>query len=38
MKFQRLLLAFITITAVGYLYDKYQKKYEEDPKERKILD
>ena len=34
MKFQRLLLAFIAITAVGYLYDKYQKKYEGDPKEK----
>ena len=30
MKIQRLFLAFITITAIGFLYEKYKKKYEPD--------
>ena len=37
MRYQRLLLAFIAITTVGILYEKYKKKYEPDEKEKNFM-
>ena len=34
MKYQRLLLAFVTISAVSFLYEKYKSKYEESPEKK----
>ena len=34
MKYQRLLLAFVAISTVSFLYEKYKSKYEKSRKEK----
>ena len=34
MKYQRLLLAFVAISTVSFLYEKYKSKYEENPEKK----
>ena len=36
MKIQRLLTAFIIITAIGILYDKYKEKYDPEPEKQQF--